>query len=222
VDYAKFSVAVIEIAGEGTRLTTANVVSRLRIDPAKAEKMLDQMARDGRLDLEVDESEGVVVYRVRGLTTRVADDGWRSPNESLQSRPGRRDGLAGALRNLGVDPMHVGTALAFGKPFRKSSPLPRSLQRSVPAGVALGGLLPGAGLAYAAPWASAAIATAVVFVGFELLPLLLAIPFLLCAMIVSAVLGGLYTWRYNQTGRRSPLAGEPGSRQLPGRGRALS
>jgi hypothetical protein len=215
VDYAKFSVAVIEIASEGTRLTTANVVSRLRIDPARAEKMLDQMARDGRLDLEVDESEGVVVYRVRGLTTRVADVGW--------SRfPSRSPGLGSALRNLGVDPMHVGTALAFGKPFRKSSPLPRSLQRSVPAGVALGGLLPGAGLAYAAPWASAAIATAVVIVGFELLPLLLAIPFLLCAMIVSAVLGGLYTWRYNQTGRRSPLSGEPGSRQLPGRGRALS
>jgi hypothetical protein len=209
VDYAKFQVAVIEIASEGTRLTTANVVSRLRVDPAKAEKMLDQMARDGRLDLEVDETEGVVVYTVRGLTPRSArgvDDGWRAP---------ARGPVAGALRRIGVEPLGVGTALAFGKPFRTSSPLPPSLRRSVPAGIALGALFPGAGLAYAAPWSVVAGATLAVIIGFKLLPLLLAIPLLLCATALSGVLGGVYAWRYNQSGRRSPLAGEPAIPVLP-------
>jgi len=197
VDYSKFQVAVVEIASEGTRLTTANVVSRLRIDPAKAERMLDQMARDGRLDLEVDETEGVVVYHVRGLTPapRAADGELRSRLEAL------RRSVEGS-----TEWAHVGTALAFGKPFRNEGrPLPPSLRRSVPAGVVWGGLFPGLGLAYAAPWTAVAIATAIVVVGFKVLPFLLAIPFLLCATVLSAVLGGIYTWRYNQTGRRSPL-----------------
>ena len=203
MDYSRFQVAIIEIASEGTRLTTANVVSRLRIDPKKAEKMLDQMARDGRLDLEVDETEGVVVYSVRGLTpppSRV-DDGWSAP---------RSAGRSSAMAALAAfDPMHVGTALAFGKPFRSASPLPPSLRRSVPVAVVLGFMVPGLGLAYAAPWTVVALTTAVVIAGFKLLPLLLGVPFLLCAMLASAILGGLYAHRYNQTGRRAPLAPEP-------------
>ena len=209
MDYSKFQIAVIEIASEGTRLTTANVVSRLRIDPAKAERMLDQMARDGRLDLEVDETEGVVVYHVRGLTP--------SPRPAPSPLAERLDALRRSVDRDGDLRTWTGTALAFGKPFRtQGRPLPPSLRRSIPAGVALGGLLPGLGLAYAAPWTVVALATFVVVVGFEILPLILAIPFLAAATLVSAALGGGYAWKYNQTGRRSAL--RPETPSLPRRG----
>jgi hypothetical protein len=201
MDYAKFQVAVIEIASEGTRLTLANVVARIGIDPSKADRMLDQMARDGRLDLEVDETEGVVVYHVRGLTP---------------ARAAVHPSVLDSLRSLGGDPglaRHVGTAMAFGRPFAKSRAmgLPRSLRRSVALGAVLGGLFPGAGLAYAAPWGVVLGATFFVWVGFKILAaatLFLAVPFVLGAMVISAVLGGVYTHRYNQHGRRSPIDGE--------------
>jgi hypothetical protein len=54
-----------------------------------------------------------------------------------------------------------------------------------------------------------------VFVGIKVLafipflaPLLL-IPFVAVCMVASGILGGLYTWQYNQKGKRSPLGDEP-------------
>jgi hypothetical protein len=55
----------------------------------------------------------------------------------------------------------------------------------------------------------------VVVVGVKvigLIPILssfLLIPFVALAALASAVLGGLYTWRYNQAGKRAPLGDEP-------------
>jgi hypothetical protein len=197
VDYAKFQVAVVEVAHAGVPLTVANVVARLRVEPEEAEKKLDRMAREGRLDLEVDEDEGVVVYRVRGLSPK-------STTEKLE-------GLRAKVESEAMQ--HVGTALAFGKPFAKGSALPASLRRSVPAGLVLGGLFPGIGLAYAAPWSVVLVATVAVIVGFKILSLVwLGIPFLMLSVIASAAAGAAYTWRYNQTGKRTPLL-EPEQRR---------
>ncbi len=190
MDYAKFQVAVVEVAHDGVPLTVANVVARLRLEPEEAEKKLDRMAKEGRLDLEVDEDVGVVVYRVRGLSPK-------SMNEKL-------DGLRKKVESEALQ--HVGTALSFGKPFAKSSPLPASLRRSIPMGLVLGGLFPGAGLAYAAPWSVVIGATIFVIVGFKILSLLwLGIPFLMLCVLASAAAGAAYTWRYNQAGQRTAL-----------------
>lgn len=69
MDHVEFQIAVIDLAASGVPLTVANVVAHLRIDPDRAEKMLDRMARDGRVDVDVDEALCTVVYRVRGLST---------------------------------------------------------------------------------------------------------------------------------------------------------
>jgi hypothetical protein len=69
VDYVAFQVAVIDLASKGVTLTVANVVAHLHVDPDRVEKLLDQMARDRRVDLEVDEAQGTISYRVRGLST---------------------------------------------------------------------------------------------------------------------------------------------------------
>lgn len=191
MDYSEFQVEVIRLASAGEKLTAANVVAELRVDPERVERWLDRMAREGRLDLEVDEDEGVVVYRVRGLSTRA--------------RPrARLDGLAAAGHLL--DPRVARIAKSFMKSDR---PLPLAARRDVRVAALLGALFPGAGLAYAAPWSVALIGTVAVWVGFKILAMVsfffLGVPFLVAAAACSALLGGLYAHRYNQTGRRARL-----------------
>jgi hypothetical protein len=87
VDYAQFQIAAIDLAAKGVPLTVANVVAHLHVEPGRTETFLDRMARDGRVDVEVDEAHDSVVYRVRGLSTntgRLVPDTsfgmWRAPS----------------------------------------------------------------------------------------------------------------------------------------------
>ncbi len=92
--------------------------------------------------------------------------------------------------------------------------LPPDKRRNVAVGVLLG-VIPGFGLFYSAPWPVAIGASIVVFVGFKVLAFipvlgsLLLFPFIGVCMVASGILGGLYTWQYNQKGKRSPLGDEP-------------
>lgn len=209
MDYPRFQVAAVDLASEGTPLTVANVVAGLRIGAAEAERHLDRMAKEGHLHLEVDDAEGVVVYRVRGLTTGR-----------------RRESLGGALRDAAV-----GSALRqrFGALMDQGTSIEQGFgtrqPRKVSIGVLLGLVVPGLGLAYAAPWKVVAVGTIAVIVGFKILAFvsfLFAIPFLLAAALISAALGGLYTWQFNQTGRRLPLNSDPEiRRRLPSRFKQL-
>jgi xanthosine utilization system XapX-like protein len=192
VDYDDFQIAVIDLASTGTRLTVANIVAELGVKPSRAEPWLDQMARDGRVDVEVDELEGAVVYRVRGLTPRA-----RRPAASSKASVD-----FGAL-DLG----QVGRSLGLAQ-----RPRPGLRQRDVRIGALLGGLFPGLGLAYAAPWSIAAIAAIGVWIGFKVLAAVslffFGIPFIIAAAAVSAVLGAVYAHRFNQEGHRARLLGE--------------
>lgn len=173
--FDSFELAVIDLASRGVRLTVANVASHLHVAPAKAEEWLDQMAREGRLDLELDEVVGLIFYRVRGLT------------------PPPRD--------IAVRPV----------PSRAIPREPRG-NKSTALAAALGLLLPGAGLVYAAPVSAAAVVGLVILVAVKMLsalpllgPLLSSIALGLGAL-VSAVLGLLYARQYNRHGRRTHLA----------------
>ena len=95
--------------------------------------------------------------------------------------------------------------------------LPPEKRRKISVGIVLGGLLPGFGLAYSAPWPVVVASSVVVALGIKVIGLIplfssfLLIPFVALCAIASGVLGGLYTWQYNQTGKRTPLGDEPGS-----------
>ena len=88
-------------------------------------------------------------------------------------------------------------------------------------GVGLGFFVPGAGLFYAAPWITAVFATVVVaaVVGIlQLIPLLgglLTYIVLAAFMVTSGALGGLYTYKFNRTGKRTRLLKEGGPKALP-------
>jgi hypothetical protein len=209
VDYPRFQVAAVELASEGTPLTVANVVVGLRVGAAEAERHLDRMEQDGLVSAEIDETEGVMVYRVRGLTT---------------SR--RKETLGSSLRDAAMSSMiqqRLGASLGLGGASEKG--LGVREPRKISLGVLLGGLVPGFGLAYAAPWKIVAAASLGVIVIFKILaffPLFFAIPFYVAAAVISAVLGGLYTWQFNQSGRRLPLGNDPEvRRRLPSRFKQL-
>jgi hypothetical protein len=191
VDYGRFQIAVIELASHGARLTVANVVAHLGVEPQKAERMLDQMAREGRLDIEVDEAEGFIVYHVRGLSVRHKE---RKSRDIMPSRP---------------SPLLA---------YREATPTALVERKSVTFAVLLGALFPGVGLAYAAPWSVVFAATLIVMVLGKIIGgiLLLGPLFWLFAVGVSGVLGGLYAFRYNQEGRRAPLLESSGAHRLTG------
>ncbi len=93
MDYVKFQIAVIDLAAKDVPLTVANVVAHLHVDPRQTETFLDRMTRDGRVDLEVDEVRGAVVYRVRGLSTSTGRlmpemhlGAWRMPSSHQLTR----------------------------------------------------------------------------------------------------------------------------------------
>lgn len=204
MDYPQFQVAAVDLASDGTPLTVANIVVGLRIGAAEAERHLARMAKEGHLDSELDDAEGVVVYRVRGLTKK-----------------GGGESLSGALRNAAIGTMlqqKLGTSLGIGGASDKG--LAGKQPRKIATGVLLGAVIPGLGLAYAAPWKVVAAATIGVIVGFKVLSFislfLLGVPFLVVAAAISGILGGLYTWQFNQTGQRVALSDDPEiRRRLP-------
>ncbi len=102
MSYEQFEIAVIELASRGTRLTVANVVAALGVAPKCAEEWLDQMAKSSRLECELDEAEGVVFYKVRGLSS-VPAPGWWAGTRYV--RPAPKSALAGALLGLLVPGM---------------------------------------------------------------------------------------------------------------------
>jgi hypothetical protein len=173
VDYVTFQIAAIDLAAKGVTLTVANVVAHVHMDPSRAEMFLDRMTRDGRLDLEVDEARGTVVYRVRGLSTstgRIVPD--------------------------------VQLVRSFVPTIRRAEPV-----KSVTLAVALAALVPGIGLAYAAPAHVVIVASLIVLIVGNAIggSMLLAPLFWVTASIMSALFGGLYAVRFNQEGHRAPL-----------------
>ena len=174
--FEAFELAIIDLASRRVRITVANVAMHTRLSPSRVEEMLDRMACDGRLDVELDEDRGCIFYVVRGLTP---------PPEHL------------VVRSSYQAPRPVETAARGNK--------------SVALGTALGFLAPGVGLLYAAPWKAAAVISVAIVVGVQMvgaIPLLgwlLSSVVLGLAALISAVLGAIYTRKYNQMGRRTHL-----------------
>lgn len=89
-------------------------------------------------------------------------------------------------------------------------------------GIGLAALFPGVGLFYSAPFLSAGLATAAVLLVLGILQLIPVIGTILSLyvfgafMLVSGILGGLYTHKFNSTGRRTRLLRpKEGRRALP-------
>ena len=111
--YEQFELAVIQLSRQGVRLTLANVCAGLGLEFAKAEAWLDRMAQEGRLDVELDENEGLVFYRVRGLSPMPASMQIRPPQPVSVSARKHKSAVAAVVFGLLVP----GAGLLYAAPW---------------------------------------------------------------------------------------------------------
>jgi hypothetical protein len=179
-------------------LTRANVVYCTKAPRKKAEKWLNEMTREGVLDVDSSD-DGELVWTVRG-----AD---RSPNgPATIAELERRDKLAAQVGGS--------TALVLAReaarPLAKRQPAgtpaeagaqPKSIAMSAVLSFALGPI----GWLYAAPFRTAVPFAAGFALAVKILPSFLLLPILGLVMPASALVGAAYAWRYNQRGERTPI-----------------
>lgn len=212
-----FEQAVLELAMT-TRvpLTRANVAFYTGASAKEADKLLDEMLREGILEFDSDDN-GDLFYTVTGAKrpskgpeslTRCSSCQRATGAGSRCTRCGKL--LDAQLRALKDEVDRAGSALDL---VRRGSDLVSQQQGDKNLVVAgflglFGGPL---GLFYAAPLKEAGLATLMFLLAWKLLPMILFVPLLSLVMPVSAVLGWMYAWRYNRTGRRSSLILEEGN-----------
>ena len=203
MDQDRFETAVVALAAEGVTLTVANVSARTGVSPRKAESMLDEMVRSHHLESDVDEKEGLVVYRVRGLSPNVA-------------RKRVATAVDDAQRNIALTAGEVVVRQAASHAKAVVLAKPKEGEISIALGGLLGLLGPW-GLAYSAPWVTVILASAAYIVALNI-PIIRTIVgmFAVIIHIVCALAGFAYAWRYNQNGKRTPLLPpESPSKSLP-------
>jgi hypothetical protein len=216
VEFDDFQESVLELAQGGTRITKGNVALRLQVTPERASSLLDRMAKDGVLELDIDERSNEIYYEVRRGHRAPATSAKNAANvaDAAIATVGATVGKALGGGSIGGR-LRVGSAVTLAKAAAASGVVPADQRRKIGVGILLGGLFPGFGLLYSAPWPIAIAASLVVALGFKIISLIplfssfLLIPFVAVCAVASAVLGGLYTWQYNQTGKRTPLGDEP-------------
>jgi hypothetical protein len=175
--FERFELSVIELAGQGVQLSVPNVSAYLRVAPSKTEEWLDKMAYEGRLDVELEEDQGYVYYRVRGLTPFPGGSHTPMPS-AMVVRPellpmrGQKSATWGAIFGLLIP----GFGLFYAAP----------ITAAILGGVALAVLVNVAG-------------------AFPLLGPLFAAMTLALGALTSAILGAEYTKRYNAFGCRTHL-----------------
>jgi hypothetical protein len=98
--FQRFELSVMQLASRGVRLTVANVSAQIGVEPQQAEAWLDDMARQGRLDVELDEDVGLIFYRVRGLSpppAYLATAPHRNAPQPLQTQTDKNPRVAALL-----------------------------------------------------------------------------------------------------------------------------
>lgn len=213
----EFEQAVLELAMT-TRvpLTRANIVFYSGAQASKADKWLDEMVRDGLVEFDTDD-DGELLYKVCGSKrplsgakelTRCTACKRASATGSRCSRCGQLlDSHLRALKDE-VEGKLVSTALRKLPQAALLSGGASEGNKNVALGGALG-LLGPLGWFYAAPLQEAAVGSVVFLLMFSLSKwLMIGLSGLLLPL--SALIGALYAYKYNRTGRRSSLFTDDG------------
>lgn len=173
--FDRFEIAALQLASRGVTLTVANVAAHLELPLAQAEAHLDRMARDGRLEIELDDRLGVVRYRPVGLDPATPVSPFAAqPTRVLAvpPKPAQKNVVLGALVALLVP----GFGLFYAAPFSIAA--------------VAGVLTIVVGEAFEAlPFVGAALS---------------AVAYVACAL-ASAALAVLYVRQYNRYGARTHL-----------------
>lgn len=188
-------------------LTRANILFYTQASRKKAEGWLDEMVREGVLEIDSDD-DGEMVWMVRG-----AKRAERGPTTVDGLQPAKETGgdLAARLGELKSQALTVvekgsgglvtaGRAAALMKPGKEGD-------KSVLAAGLLSFFFGPFGWLYAAPLNVALPAIVLFMVACWLLPAFLISWFAMPAGLLFGLAGAAYAWKHNQVGDRAPLLG---------------
>ncbi len=197
---------ILQLASRGVTLNVRTVAAHLGRTEEQAEETLDDMARRGVVDLQLDEDTGALSYVPRGL------DAMGTP--PVEPSPAPSYPRASAPPHAPRPPANVvwrSPATGAMAPHQRKHPV---------VGMLWALLVPGFGLFYAAPFSVALLAGFLSFSAvelFEAMPLVGGVlsPLVMIACAVgSALLSLVYVKRYNQVGTRAHLDDDLGDRIL--------
>jgi hypothetical protein len=196
-------------------LSRANILFYTGAASKQADKWLDSMMADGLLDIDSDD-EGELLYVLKGASRpqtgptslvrcpscgRATGAGSRC-SRCNQATPAPMDKLR-ALREELDQARKASTALTALHRGSQMLTAPQQGDKSLIAAGALGLLTGPFGWLYAAPLREAVPAILVFLILCKVLPT--ALLMILPVLLASALIGALYAWKYNRTGRRSSL-----------------
>jgi hypothetical protein len=190
-------------------LTRANVQFVTGVPRAKLEKWLDQLVAEGVLDVDSDD-EGEIMWGVRGAAR--AGTGPSKPEDVKKLGDLKREvGATGA----------AGAATALvkygGNAARSLLTTDGDNKKSLVASGLLSFFFGPLGWLYAGSFKEAGAVALVYFLLCAIIPHLLLAPLLAIAHPLSAAIGLLYAWRYNQKGERTSLLPSETPPSLPPR-----
>ena len=224
-------------------VTVAKLAAELGLSKTEAKAQLQLMYDRGGLELDLEGDD--FVYRLEGTVKGTPSPASRpsSPEPAIDpvvgppesdepaeeeaapdSGPGVTEELREATYALVEHGRSAVTNAALGA--LTDDPGAKELEdddkKKLLYGIGLAALFPGVGLFYSAPFLSAGLATAAVLLVLGILQLIPVLGTILSLyvfgafMLVSGVLGGLYTHKFNSTGRRTRLLKpKEGRRALP-------
>lgn len=187
-------------------LTRANLQFVTGVPRARLEKWLDELVGEQVIDVDSDDT-GELMWTVRGAERPAR--GPEKPEEIKKLADLKREVAASSPSTALVKAGAMASALTL--PRRDGQP-----HKSLVASGLLSFFFGPLGWLYAAPLKEAGIAIAAWVLLFALLPHFLLTMLLGVVAPVSAGVGLLYAWKYNQKGERTPLL-PPADRALPPR-----
>ncbi len=206
MDREAFEAEVLALAGSG-RVTVADVSARSGLTERTCETLLARMVRDGRLDRDGDEA--APAYRAPARE-RARGSERPAPRRSEPPADEARSGLGEIERDVHGEVIAAAGKLVVaqaGERIQAAIGMAHNDRRSLGIAALAGLLLGPLGLFYAAPWATAIVATAV-YLGLRWLPFWPTEGAWRFWLVVHALFGFasfLYAVRFNRTGERSPL-----------------
>lgn len=201
----EFNDYVRGVVRAGGSIEVKGVAAKLDVPKDDAKRWLEALYESGELELDLDTNDNFVYRKGKKVGAE------KSAGEKLSA----------ALAPLGTEAM-TNAAKETAKKALLGDDSDDPTKKKMLWGLGLGFFLPGLGLFYSAPWVTAVLATLVVGVVVGILSYLPIIGGMLtyilvgAFMLISGILGAIYTYQYNKTGKRTRLSkGSDERRALP-------
>jgi hypothetical protein len=178
-------------------LTRVNLQVLTKVPRAKLEPWLDELVRDGVLDVDTDDA-GEMMWTVPGAER--SPSGLASVAE-VKKLAELRGSIGASSRRGGSSSTALVRQLAGQALITRGGPEEKSIIASAALGFFFGPL----GWLYAAPLKDAGAAIVIMMLAFAIIPHFLLIPLLGLAMPASALAAAFYAWQNNSKGHRVSL-----------------